>query len=60
LQIYVKPNLLLVFHHDKVVEPKVVIMDIIMASSRGKGLEELIKPHHPNPYNLTAKFKSSA
>ena len=35
-------------------------MDIIIASSRGKGLEELIKKKHPSPDNIKVFFESSA
>ena len=35
-------------------------MDVILASSRGKGLEELIRPKHPSPNHLFIKSTSSA
>ena len=35
-------------------------MDVILASSRGKGLEELIKPLHPSPHKLTVISSSGA
>ena len=35
-------------------------MDVILASSRGKGLEELMKPLHPSPHKLTVIYSSGA
>ena len=35
-------------------------MDVILASSRGKGLEELIRPKHSSPNHLFIKSTSSA
>ena len=35
-------------------------MDAILTSSRGKGLEELIKPLHPSPHKLTVISSSRA
>ena len=34
-------------------------MDVILASSRGKGLDELIRPKHPSPNHLFIKSTSS-
>ena len=35
-------------------------MDVTLASSRGKGLEELMKPLHPSPHKLTVIYSSGA
>ena len=35
-------------------------MDIVVASSRGKGLQELIIPHHPSPDSFLIHYSSGA